>query len=157
MIDRVGGTPPPPPPGPRGTGAAAPPRAAADAAALAAATVRALGGGEGAGEPGVIVSLSEAARATVSGSGAGEAALDPRQPIASVFVGQGAAPRDSAHLSEAELSAIGRAQGIPGVRPPTHAAAEPSRERGTLPTGTYRWLALALGAGALLWLLAGRR
>ncbi len=156
MIDRVGGTPPPPT-SPRATGGAVPPRAAADAAALAAATVRALGGGEGAGEPGVIVSLSEAARATVSGGGASDAALDPRQPIAGVFVGQSAAPRDPAHLSEVEMSAIGRAQGIPGVRPLSHAAAEPSGESRTLPPGTYRWLALAIGAGALLWLLAGRR
>lgn len=156
MIDRVGGTPPPPT-GPRATGGAVPPRPPADAAALAAATVRALGGGEGAGEPGVIVSLSEAARSTVSGSRAGDAVLDPRQPIAALVVGPGAAPRDPAHLSEAEMSAIGRAQGIPGVRPLPHAAAEPGRESRTLPPGAYRWLALAVGAGALLWLLAGRR
>ncbi len=143
MIDRVG-TP--------GTNVAR--NQAATKAALTEATLRALAPTvtESAPEEGVVVSLSPQARAAATTTEPNPA--DPRVALAQAAMAQatlaGTAPKPATGPD-----AIYRAHSTAPIHPiPAHPE-RPTRASG-IPGPVIRWLALALLAGVVVWLMAGR-
>lgn len=143
MIDRVG-TP----------GNNVPRNVAATKTALTEATLRALAPGVTANAPeeGVVVALSPQARAAATSTEPNPA--DPRVALAQAAMAQatlaGAPPKPATGPD-----AIYRANSTAPVHPiPAH----PERAVGAsgIPGPVIRWLALALLAGVVLWLMLGR-
>jgi len=143
MIDRVG-TP----------GNNVPRGVATTKAALTEATIKALAPSVTASVPeeGVVVSLSPQARAAATSAESN--ATDPRVALAQAAMAQATLAGTQPKVADGP-DAIYRANSTPTIHAiPAHPE-RPMRASG-IPGPVIRWLALALLAGAVLWLMLGR-
>ena len=144
MIDRVG-TP----------GNNVPRGVATTKAALTEATLKALAPtvSESAPEAGVLVSLSPQARAAATSTDANPA--DPSVVLAQAAMAQTTLAGTPAKPAATSPDALYRTHSTPPIRPIPAPPERPARTNG-IPGPVIRWLALALLAGAVLWLMLGR-